>query len=369
MQLDVAKVRVVGGEREDSERERDELYLSVKQLGLLQPIVVVEDPDTADAYRVIAGRRRLDAVKRLEWQYIDATIRTFSEAEAEMAELAENLHRVDLEPARRDRSISRFHQLYEALHPELIEQKKEVEEARQANIGQAAEPEPPAAEANGAVVTKAKPGRKKGGKNRPKEEREAAKTKKPTGTKATAEQFGVSETTVKAAIKRADALTELQRQALDAAKVPLERITRIAKIPDPAEREAVVNLLAAQMDYAAAMKEVLGDRFEGVEEDAELSDEDFLASLPLRNKVDKAKFEADALLYRGIQKAKIAFGRSIAWGDLKKKVANNGIYFRRLLLWLEAKHPREWLLCHQCTRGQTQNGECKQCRGGGYQIG
>ncbi len=130
-----------------------------------------------------------------------------------------------------------------------------------------------------------------------------------------------------------------------------------------------MNLIAAQMDYGEAMREVLGDRFEG-EADPEISDDEFLASCPIRKRVNTAKFDSDALLYRKLQKERIAFSRDIGWGKMRVIVANRGIYFRRLTLFLEAKHPREWVTCGRCVKGiNTEHQECSHCKGGGYQIG
>ncbi|AXK48285.1 chromosome partitioning protein ParB [Aliarcobacter trophiarum LMG 25534] len=76
------------------EEKLQELSLSIKEHGLLQPIVVVEDED--GTYTLIAGERRLRAHKLAELEEIKAII--VSEDEFRLRELAliENIQRDDL---------------------------------------------------------------------------------------------------------------------------------------------------------------------------------------------------------------------------------------------------------------------------------
>lgn len=78
----------------DHEQVRS-LAESFGSVGQLQPIVVVND---GDVYRLIAGRRRLEAATICGWAEIDAVIRTYDEEHEAGAALAENLARVDLPP-------------------------------------------------------------------------------------------------------------------------------------------------------------------------------------------------------------------------------------------------------------------------------
>ncbi len=105
------------------------------------------------------------------------------------------------------------------------------------------------------------------------------------------------------------------------------------------------------------------------EDDDPISDEDFLASCRARGQSNKVRFDADALLYRKIQKLRLDFAKRIGWEATKAKVGEMGPYARRLMLFLEAKHPRDWLHCSQCVHGQTKTGICNACKGGGYILG
>lgn len=75
---------------------------SIRDTGLAQPIIVrpvktVFDSDKA--YEIVAGERRFRAVSTiLEWHTIPAIVREMTDEEASAVMLAENVHRVDLNP-------------------------------------------------------------------------------------------------------------------------------------------------------------------------------------------------------------------------------------------------------------------------------
>jgi len=68
---------------------------SVKELGILQPILVRE---SGDGYELIAGERRLRAAKRAGMRTIPALVRTADDVSSLEQALVENLHRQDLNP-------------------------------------------------------------------------------------------------------------------------------------------------------------------------------------------------------------------------------------------------------------------------------
>ena len=97
----------------------NELAESIKQQGLLQPIVARPKPKGGKGYVLIAGRHRLEAVRQLGLGCIMATVLDRLTAnEAELAEIDENLVRAELTPIERDLHVARRKQLYERQHPE-----------------------------------------------------------------------------------------------------------------------------------------------------------------------------------------------------------------------------------------------------------
>jgi ParB/RepB/Spo0J family partition protein len=72
-----------------------ELAASIRSQGLLSPILVRPKDD---GYELVAGERRLRAVKTLGWETIPAQVRELSDDEAREAGCAENLERESLLP-------------------------------------------------------------------------------------------------------------------------------------------------------------------------------------------------------------------------------------------------------------------------------
>jgi ParB family transcriptional regulator, chromosome partitioning protein len=72
----------------------DELADSLREHGLLQPIVVRRIAD--GGYELIAGHRRLEAARTLGWAEISAVVRDDGQEQAYILTLVENLQREDL---------------------------------------------------------------------------------------------------------------------------------------------------------------------------------------------------------------------------------------------------------------------------------
>ena len=75
----------------------EELAADIADRGLLQPIVVRANPQGV-GYQLIAGERRLRAVKLLGWPDIPATVLDVNDRDARSAMMAENTHRADIDP-------------------------------------------------------------------------------------------------------------------------------------------------------------------------------------------------------------------------------------------------------------------------------
>lgn len=77
------------------EDELAELVHSIREFGLLQPIVVRE---TADGFELIMGERRWRAASKAGLKHIPAIVRETSDADMLRDALLENIHRVQLNP-------------------------------------------------------------------------------------------------------------------------------------------------------------------------------------------------------------------------------------------------------------------------------
>ncbi len=74
------------------------LVESVREFGLLQPILVRPLRDAADTYEIIAGERRWRAAQRAQLHDVPVVIRSIGDMDALQIGLIENLQRADLTP-------------------------------------------------------------------------------------------------------------------------------------------------------------------------------------------------------------------------------------------------------------------------------
>ncbi len=97
----------------DRDSSFEELKKSINTHGLMQPIEVVPIED--GRYELIFGLRRLEAVKELGWKEVPAIVRQRDEIERQMAEIAENIHRVNYSQTDRMLAIAKYAKLMAAL--------------------------------------------------------------------------------------------------------------------------------------------------------------------------------------------------------------------------------------------------------------
>src|SRR5712671_2602272 len=74
----------------------DALVDSVKEFGLLQPILVRPVPGQSDVYEIVAGERRWRAAQKAQLHEIPVVVRTLDDFDALQLALVENLQRADL---------------------------------------------------------------------------------------------------------------------------------------------------------------------------------------------------------------------------------------------------------------------------------
>ncbi len=73
--------------------------------------MVIDGQEVEGVPVLVAGRHRLEAAKRLGWSHIDCVEVDDDPVSAEMWEIAENLHRLDLTKDQRDEHIRRYAEL------------------------------------------------------------------------------------------------------------------------------------------------------------------------------------------------------------------------------------------------------------------
>jgi len=211
------------GERKRDLGDVSSLAQSINDLGLLNPITILQDGT------LIAGYHRLHACKQLGWDEIEANVVDLDTLHAELAEIDENLIRNELHWFDRDKQLTRRKEIYEALHPET-----------KSGIAQAI------------------------GMNRALNN-DVSDIVSPTFVTDTASKMGVTERTIERSIQRANTFTEEQGEILKSAAIPQTEATQIARLDEP-DRASVIEALARREIKREQVKERLAQlKTKGVE--------------------------------------------------------------------------------------------------------
>jgi ParB family chromosome partitioning protein len=100
-----------------SQESLKELAESIKEDGLIQPIVVVEDE--FDGYIIVAGERRYRASKLAKLKTIKAVVLEITNEQMQQYALIENIQREDLNPIELAKSYEALIKLHGVTHEEL----------------------------------------------------------------------------------------------------------------------------------------------------------------------------------------------------------------------------------------------------------
>lgn len=84
---------------------------SLTTLGLASPIIV-QQAESGDGYRLVAGTHRLEAARRLGWDHIDARVVEGSPDQLRLLEIDENLARAELTILDQARSLAEAKRIY-----------------------------------------------------------------------------------------------------------------------------------------------------------------------------------------------------------------------------------------------------------------
>jgi len=81
-----------------TDAELEELSTSIRENGLLQPLVVRPAPGATDRFEIVAGERRFRAISRLGWDDVPVLVREATDETLLVLALVENLQREALNP-------------------------------------------------------------------------------------------------------------------------------------------------------------------------------------------------------------------------------------------------------------------------------
>jgi ParB family chromosome partitioning protein len=94
--LDQIKSSAFNPRKDFDESELADLAESIRQKGLVQPIVVRPHPETATGYEIVAGERRWRAAQRAGLHMVPVIIRELTDQEMLELAIIENVQRADL---------------------------------------------------------------------------------------------------------------------------------------------------------------------------------------------------------------------------------------------------------------------------------
>lgn len=112
MKIKISDVKVSDRMRKFEMKKAQEIADSVKEIGLINPILVDKN------YELIAGFHRLEAFKLLGLEEIEANVSSLEGLQRDLAEIDENLARSELGYIDRGEHLRRKKEIYEILHPE-----------------------------------------------------------------------------------------------------------------------------------------------------------------------------------------------------------------------------------------------------------
>lgn len=110
-EISIRQIQVADFGRRTVEEDLTALVESIQRHGLLHFPTVVPDPNDEDRYILIAGRKRLVAVKELGWDRISCHVRSLDEYEGRFISFIENSQRKNPHPIDQARDLFAIQQL------------------------------------------------------------------------------------------------------------------------------------------------------------------------------------------------------------------------------------------------------------------
>ncbi|MGR3640945.1 ParB/RepB/Spo0J family partition protein [Alterinioella nitratireducens] len=100
MQVPIERVRPNPDQprRAFTQEALEELAASVREKGIIQPLIVRPDPDAEGHFQIVAGERRWRAAQMAQLHEIPVIVREFDDTEVLEVAIIENIQRADLNP-------------------------------------------------------------------------------------------------------------------------------------------------------------------------------------------------------------------------------------------------------------------------------
>lgn len=104
-----------------SDEELEELTASIRENGLLQPLVVRPVPGASERFELVVGERRFRAVSRLGWDDVPVVVRDATDETLLVLALVENLQREALSPLEEAEGYLALSERFELSHAAIAQ--------------------------------------------------------------------------------------------------------------------------------------------------------------------------------------------------------------------------------------------------------
>jgi ParB family transcriptional regulator, chromosome partitioning protein len=102
-------------------QELAELAASIREHGILQPLILTVQQEVSDRYTLIAGHRRLLAARQAGLQTVPAVVREASEQQRLEMAIVENVQRIDLNPLEQAQAFHLLSEEFGLSHEQIAE--------------------------------------------------------------------------------------------------------------------------------------------------------------------------------------------------------------------------------------------------------
>lgn len=233
LHLYTSEIIVKDGRRTVDDKKVKELAESIKQVGLLHPITVrFDDSNGKEAYILVAGAHRLEALKILGKNSIEAKVIMKNNLQTELIEIDENLIRNELHYTERGELLQRKKEIYEELYPETKQGMRNGQTSKKTESD---------------VLEKTEAEKKE----------KTESPIKPSFVADTAEKTGRSETVIKEELQIANKVIPEAKPVLKEKEIPKTEAVKLAREEPEAQKKIIPIFEAGQTKKVEEAKKII----------------------------------------------------------------------------------------------------------------
>lgn len=285
--IDALRMSELNQKREITEEDIKELADNLEKYGQLHPITVRPYGNGGHMYEVLAGRRRLTAMKLLGWDKVDVRVFDVDDIRAEIISYSENMKTKKPNSAEWDAGLARLVELHEQLQeaeapkPYVpLYKGKSKKSSNSKELSDFCSKRRQKSDNQLKLKEKHKPAVKTG---RP-------KSKKRQAISAVADSVGVHRETVRKALKRHADLTPSAARALELGTITKKQANELAAMSAKKQRETLRPMVIATREARERRKRSAGIKSapNKLEVISDILSSAFIDFKSVRNKLDTA---------------------------------------------------------------------------------